>query len=86
LVTYLDTQNDPENYSELLEAADLFVYVCSHALSPNNCRQKEFFEAMYKKCHPLLACLLYEHEEHTGGKRTVSILRTRHEYICGKRQ
>lgn len=67
----------------LLEAADLFAYICSHSLSYEKCRQQERFEALYRRCRPLLNTLTYDPEKRLKNQVHTSTLEIKHASICG---
>ena len=77
---------EPQNLGmtlPLLEAADLFAYICSHSLSPEHYRQQERFDAIYRCCRPILAPLTFDPEKRKKGEIPISILQTKHAVVCG---
>lgn len=79
----IEPQKAGANPPVLLEAADLFAYVCAHALAPDDCRQKERFEVFYQLYRPLLSVLTYDPEKRIKNQVPTSILEVRHSHICG---
>jgi hypothetical protein len=67
----------------LLEVADLFAYASGRALSPDSCRAKDRYEAMYRICRPLLSVMTYDPEKRMRNKVPDSILEARHAAIRG---
>jgi hypothetical protein len=67
----------------LLQVADLFAYVAGRALSPDSCRGKEHYEAMYRICRPLLNVVTYDPEKRMRNEVLDSILEARHAIVCG---
>ena len=66
----------------LLEVADLFAYAAGRALSPDSCRRKDRYEAMYRICRPLLCVMTYDPEKRMRKEIPDSILEARHAAIC----
>lgn len=69
----------------LLQVADLFAYVAGRALSPDDCRGKERYEAMYRICRPLLGVMTYDPEKRMRNEVPASIMEARHAIVCGTR-
>ncbi len=67
----------------LLEVADLFAYASGRALSPDPCRGKDRYEAMYRICRPLLSVMTYDPEKRMRNEVLNSILEARHATIHG---
>ena len=68
---------------KLLEVADLFAYAAGRALSPDPCRGKSRYEAMYRICRPFLSTVTYDPEARMRNEVPDSLLETRHAAIRG---
>ena len=69
---------DARDKPALLEAADLFSYTATHALTDREHRHKSRFERLYRMCSPATSFMGHHAEDEVEIKPTPSRLESRH--------